>query len=85
MLKKLFLLFLLFGFSKLSAQEIKSLYQNKKIAVSRDTLEIEKVSISPSFFKLQTADGKEIDTSYYKIDFKKGWINWCHVCKLMCL
>lgn len=62
----------LFGFSSLSAQEIKSLYQNKKVAVSTDTISIEKVSISPSFFKLQTAEGTEIDTSFYKIDFKKG-------------
>lgn len=72
MLKKLFLLVVLIGFSKLSAQEIKSLYQNKKVVVSKDTIEIEKVSISPSFFKLQTSEGKEIDTSFYKIDFKKG-------------
>lgn len=72
MLKNLFLLVAFFGFSKLSAQEIKSLYQNKKIAVSNDTIKIEKVSISPSFFKLQTAEGKEIDTSFYKIDFKTG-------------
>ncbi len=72
MLKKLFLLLVFIGFSKLSAQEIKSLYQNKKVAVSKDTLAIEKVSISPSFFKLQTAEGKEIDTSFYKIDFKTG-------------
>lgn len=72
MLKKLFLLVVLFGFSQLSAQEIKSPYQNKKVAVSKDTIEIEKVSISPSFFKLQAANGTEIDTSFYKIDFKKG-------------
>ncbi|HNP32058.1 MAG TPA: hypothetical protein PKN96_02060 [Flavobacterium sp.] len=72
MLKRLFLLAVLFGFSHASAQEIKSLYQNKKVAVSTDTIEIEKVSISPSFFKLQTPEGKEIDTSFYKIDFKKG-------------
>jgi hypothetical protein len=72
MLKKLFLLLLLFAFSQLSAQEIKSLYQNKKVAVSTDTIEVEKVSISPSFFKLQTADGTEIDTSFYKVDFKTG-------------
>lgn len=70
--KRLLLLFLLFGFSRLSAQEIKSLYQNKKVAVSNDTIQIEKVSISPSFFKLQTLEGEEIDTSFYKIDFKKG-------------
>ena len=72
MLKKLFLLLFVFGFSKLSAQEIKSLYQNKKVAVSNDTIALEKVSISPSFFKLQTSNGSEIDTSFYKIDFKKG-------------
>ena len=72
MLKKLFLLLVFIGFSKLSAQEIKTLYNSKKIAVSSDTISIEKVSISPSFFKLQTSEGKEIDTTFYKIDFKKG-------------
>jgi len=72
MLKKLFLLSILFGFSRLSAQEIKTLYQNKKVAVSTDTIVIEKVSISPSFFKLQSHEGKDIDTDFYKIDFKKG-------------
>ena len=72
MLKKLLLLVVLIWFSKLSAQEIKTLYNNKKVAVSNDTIEIEKVSISPSFFKLQTSEGAEIDTSFYKIDFKKG-------------
>lgn len=72
MLKRLFLLLVLLGFSSLSAQEIKSLYQNKKVPVSTDTISIEKVSISPSFFKLQTAEGKEIDTSFYKVDFKTG-------------
>jgi hypothetical protein len=72
MLKKLFLLLIFVGFSKLSAQEIKTLYNSKKVAVSNDTIAIEKVSISPSFFKLQTIEGEEIDTSFYKIDFKKG-------------
>ena len=62
----------LFGFSSLSAQEIKSLYQNKKVAVSKDTIALEKVSVSPSFFKLQTEAGQEIDTSFYKMDFKTG-------------
>lgn len=72
MLKKLLLLLALFGFSGLSAQEIKSLYQTKKIAVSKDTISIEKVSISPSFFKLMNREGKEIDTTFYKVDFKTG-------------
>ena len=70
MLKWAFLWIAFFGVFRVSAQEIKSLYHNKKIAVSTDTIVIEKVSISPSFFKLQTVEGKEIDTSFYKIDFK---------------
>jgi len=72
MLKKLFLLLFLVFFSKLSAQEIKSLYQTKKVAATKDTIKIENVSISPSFFKLQTPDGKEVDTTLYKVDFKTG-------------
>ena len=72
MLKKLFLLVGLICFSRVSAQEIKTLHNSKKVAVSSDTIQIEKVSISPSFFKLQTAEGTEIDTSFYKIDFKTG-------------
>jgi hypothetical protein len=72
MLKKLFLLFVFFAISKLSAQEIKSLYQTKKVVVSKDTITLEKVSISPSFFKLVTSEGKEIDTTFYKVDFKTG-------------
>jgi hypothetical protein len=72
MLKKLFLLIIFVGFSKLSAQEVPSLYQTKKVAVSSDTISIEKVSINSGFFKMQLADGTPIDTSFYKIDFKKG-------------
>jgi hypothetical protein len=66
MLKKLFLLFVFFAISKLSAQEIKSLYQTKKVVVSKDTITLEKVSISPSFFKLVTSEGKEVDSTFYK-------------------
>ncbi len=72
MLKKWLFLLILLGFSKLSAQEIKSLYQTKKVAVSTDTINIEKVSISPSFFKLLTREGKAIDTAFYKVVFKTG-------------
>lgn len=72
MLKKWLILLIFLGFSKLSAQEIKSLYQTKKVAVSKDTIFIEKVSISLSFFKLQKSDGTEIDTTFYKVDFKTG-------------
>src|SRR6218665_2956187 len=72
MLKRIFLLMVLFGFSSLSAQEIKSLYQNKKVAVSKDTIALGNVGVSPILFKLQTEAGQEIDTSFYKMDFKTG-------------
>jgi hypothetical protein len=72
MLKKGLLMLVFLCFSKLSAQEIKSLYQTKKVVVSADTIFIEKVSISPSFFKLLNREGKAIDTSFYKVDFKTG-------------
>ena len=72
MSKKLLFLGLIIWFSSSHAQESKSLYSNKKVAVSNDTIVIEKASISPSFFKLMDDAGKEIDTSFYKVDFKKG-------------
>lgn len=72
MLKKLLFLFLIGFVSGLSAQEIKSPYKNKKIAVSNDTIKIDSVSINKSFFKLQDALGNDIDTTFYKIDFQKS-------------
>ncbi|MDI9255892.1 hypothetical protein [Flavobacterium sedimenticola] len=72
MLKKGLLFMLLFGISELSAQDIKSLYRSQKAAVSTDTIAVEKTSINPSYFKLEQGDGTEIDTSYYKVDFKTG-------------
>lgn len=70
--KRIFHWFLLISCFQLSAQEINSLYKTKKIAFSKDTIEIEKVSINPSFFKLETKNGKPIDTLFYKIDFPSG-------------
>lgn len=72
MLKKLLFLFLIGFVSGLSAQEIKSPYKNKKIAVSNDTIKIDSVSINKSFFKLQDVLGNDIDTTFYKIDFQKS-------------
>jgi len=72
MLKKLLLLMVVLCFSQLSAQEIKSLYQSKKVVVSQDTIPLEKVSISPSFFKILKSDGLPIDSTFYAVDFKTG-------------
>lgn len=39
---------------------------------SKDTIRIDSVSISSSFFKLQDKQGNDIDTTYYKVDFQKS-------------
>lgn len=58
--------------SGLSAQEIKTPYQSKKIAVSKDTIAIDSVSINKSFFKILNSYGAEIDPSFYSVNFEKG-------------
>lgn len=72
MFKKLLFLFVITFASGVSAQEIKSLYKNKKIAVENDTIKIDSVSINKSFFKLQDKLGNDIDTTFYKVDFQKS-------------
>lgn len=72
MLKKSFLLVVLFCFSGVTAQEIKSTYTTKKIAFTTDTISIEKKSINSTQFKILTKDGTEVDSTYYKVDYKKG-------------
>ncbi|MGH2665730.1 hypothetical protein [Flavobacterium sp.] len=73
MLKKqrFLLLFLFFSLSIL-AQETDSPYQSKKITVSRDSIQIDSVSINNSFFKLLDAKGEVVDTTFYKVNFQKG-------------
>ena len=67
----------LFGFfflwvSGLSAQEIKTPYQSKKISVSKDTITIDSVSINKSFFKIVDRSGNQIDPSFYAVNFEKA-------------
>ncbi|NQY05829.1 MAG: hypothetical protein HRT68_06405 [Flavobacteriaceae bacterium] len=59
---------ILFGFLGF-AQEDNSNYKTKRIAVT-DSIQIDSVSINPSFFKIYDLNKKEIDTSQYEIDFK---------------
>lgn len=72
MFKKLLFLILIGFVSGLSAQEIKTPYKNKKITASKDTIQIDSVSISNAFFKLQDRLGNDIDTTFYKVDFQKS-------------
>lgn len=72
MLKKLLFWILICCFSGLHAQQINSLYKTKKILPSRDTIYIEKESLNSSFFKLLDANGKQIDSTLFSINFEKG-------------
>ena len=72
MLKKALLLILMICFSGVYSQENKSLYNNKKMATSKDTIQIENESLNSGFLKLLDAKNEIIDTSFYKVDFKKG-------------
>ena len=60
------------SYFQLSAQEINSLYKTKKMATSRDTIEVEKVALNPNFFKIETTKGITIDSTFYNIDFQSG-------------
>ena len=72
MLKKALLILMIICFSGIYAQENKSLYQSKKIATSKDTIHIENESLNSSFLKLLNATNQLIDSTSYKVDFKKG-------------
>lgn len=72
MLKKLVCFLFLLSSLWTNAQEERTLYFSKKVAVSSDTIRIDSVSINKAFFKLQDPSGQDIDTSYYKIDYKKA-------------
>ncbi|WP_347051664.1 hypothetical protein [Flavobacterium olei] len=73
MLKKL-LFFTVFLFcSALQAQETESLYKTKKVMASKDTIRLEKASINSGFFEILNTKNERIDSTFYKVDFQKGF------------
>lgn len=72
MFHKWFLRIFLLFVSGVFAQEIETPYKSKKIAVARDTIFIEKVSINKAFFKILDKSGNPIDSTNYQVDFKKS-------------
>ena len=72
MLKKLLLLTVLIWYSGLQAQETESSYKTKKVIATRDTIHLEEFSINSSFFQLLNTKNQPVDSSFYKVDFKKG-------------
>jgi hypothetical protein len=71
-LKKLLFLFVLIWYSGLQAQETDSSYKTKKVIATSDTIHLENVSINSGFFQLLNSRNEPIDSTFYKIDFKKG-------------
>ena len=74
MLKKLLFLILLSYFPGLMAQENNALYKTKEYSISKDTLQIEKVSINPSHFEVVDTQSILIDSNNYVIDYQKGYL-----------
>lgn len=74
MLKRILFVVLLGFFSGLHAQQINTPYKTKKIVATRDTIRIDSVSVNSSFFKLLNAKSEPIDSSYYHMDFQKGFL-----------
>ncbi|MDL2143762.1 hypothetical protein QQY79_14640 [Flavobacterium tructae] len=72
MLKKLLVLTIFIWFSGLQAQETVSSYKTRKIIASRDTIHLEEVSINSGFFQLFNTKSEPLDSTFYKVDFKKG-------------
>ncbi len=72
MLKNGYLWVLLCCVSVLYGQDITTPYKDRKITYTRDTIQIDSVSINKVFFKLQDRLGNDIDTSYYKVDFRNS-------------
>ncbi|RZM23590.1 MAG: hypothetical protein EOO88_25670, partial [Pedobacter sp.] len=72
MFKNGLLLLLLCCASVLYSQEIITPYKSRKIVTTQDTIRIDSVSINRVFFKLQDRLGNDIDTSYYKVDFRNS-------------
>lgn len=68
-----YIIFLLF-FCTLNVLAQETPYQLKKVVALKDTIQIDSVSINSSFFKLLDAKGESIDTTFYKVDFQKGFL-----------
>ncbi len=72
MLKKGLLPFLLLFCCLAFAQDNQSPYRSKKIAVSKNPIQLDSVSINKVFFKVLDKSGNLIDSTFYKVDFQKS-------------
>ena len=71
-MRVLYLFLVFFFISIASAQEINSLYQNKRFSSQDSIIQLENVALNNSYFEVLDLDGKPITTEKYQIDFEKG-------------
>ncbi|SHI76756.1 hypothetical protein [Flavobacterium haoranii] len=74
MAKKISILFMWLFFSGVYAQEKEAIRKSKIIAITNDTIFIEKESINPSHFKIKDQYDQTIDSTFYEVNFEKGFI-----------
>ncbi len=72
MFKKLFCVLVFLCFFGLFAQETNTKFLVKKAISTKDTIQIEKFSISPSYLKILDRQNQVVDSSFYKVNFQKG-------------
>ncbi|WP_369048335.1 hypothetical protein [Tenacibaculum sp. UWU-22] len=72
MIKKTLFFFCLFAVLCSNAQKKSSDFRSKKIVVTKDTLQIDSVSINPKNFKVIIANGETLPPKNYDINFSKA-------------
>jgi len=73
-MKNLYLLLISFFISVASGQEIKNLYQNKRISSTDTLIRLENVAINNSYFEILDLKGNVIPKDKYQIDFEQAII-----------
>lgn len=71
-MRVLYLFLVFFFISIASAQEINSLYQNKRFSSQDSIIQLENVALNNLYFEVLDLEGKPISAEKYQIDFEKG-------------
>lgn len=74
MFKKLLLALGLLAPLLLWPQQTPTGYAVKRLKTEKDTIRLEEFRINPAHFELRDLNGASVDTTFYKVDFEKGYI-----------
>lgn len=78
-MKSLWLILVMLFVSVVSAQEINSLYQNKKFTSTDSIIKIEPVALNSSYFQVLDLAGNQIPKESYSIDFERALLELHHI------